>query len=64
VNITHSIEVGKMDELGRSDSPIHRLDARVKIVTTVAFIMTVMSFGHDTATTDGMVASVPEGCLI
>ena len=40
------IEVGKMDELGRIDSPIHRLDARVKILTTVAFIVVVMSFGR------------------
>jgi len=42
----HYIEVGKMDELGRSNSPIHRLDARAKILTTVAFIVAVMSFGR------------------
>ena len=35
-----------MDELGRMDSPVHRLDARVKILTTIAFIVTVMSFSR------------------
>lgn len=40
------IEVGKMDELGRLDSPVHRLDARAKILTTTAFILVVMSFGR------------------
>ena len=40
------IEVGKMDELGRMDSPMHRLDARVKALTTIAFIVTVMSFSR------------------
>jgi cobalt/nickel transport system permease protein len=40
------LEVGKMDELGRMDSPVHRLDARAKILTTVAFIVVVMSFGR------------------
>jgi cobalt/nickel transport system permease protein len=40
------IEVGKMDELGRMDSPMHRLDARVKTLTTIAFIVTVMSFSR------------------
>jgi cobalt/nickel transport system permease protein len=33
-----------MDELGRLDTPLHRLDARTKIITTVAFIVAVMSF--------------------
>jgi len=42
----HYIEVGRMDELGRIDSPVHRLDARVKAVTTIAFIVTVMSFSR------------------
>lgn len=35
-----------MDELGRMDSPVHRLDARAKIVTTVGFILVVMSFAR------------------
>jgi cobalt/nickel transport system permease protein len=33
-----------MDELGRLDSPVHRLDARVKALTTAAFLVAVMSF--------------------
>lgn len=40
------MEVGRMDELGRMDSPVHRLDARVKTLTTVAFVVTVMSFSR------------------
>jgi cobalt/nickel transport system permease protein len=40
----HYIDVGQMDELGRMDSPVHRLDARVKAVATAAFIIAVMSF--------------------
>lgn len=42
----HYVEVGRMDELGRMDSPVHRLDARVKALTTIAFIVTVMSFSR------------------
>ena len=42
----HYIEVGKMDELGRMDSPMHRLDSRVKTLTTIAFVVTVMSFSR------------------
>lgn len=38
------IEVGRMDDLGRMDSPIHRLDARAKILATAAFVLVVMSF--------------------
>jgi cobalt/nickel transport system permease protein len=38
------IEVGLMDELGRMDTPQHRLDARTKNITTAAFIVAVMSF--------------------
>lgn len=33
-----------MDELGRLDTPAHRLDARVKALVTLAFIVLVMSF--------------------
>lgn len=33
-----------MDELGRMDSPLHRLDARAKALATLVFIVTVMSF--------------------
>jgi cobalt/nickel transport system permease protein len=38
------MDVGQMDELGRMDSSVHRLDARVKALTSVVFIATVMSF--------------------
>ncbi len=40
------IEVGRMDDLGRLNTPVHRLDARVKAVTTLAFIIAVMSFSR------------------
>jgi cobalt/nickel transport system permease protein len=39
----HYSDVGRMDELGRMDSPVHRLDARTKVLTTVAFLVAVMS---------------------
>lgn len=38
------IELGRMDELGRGDSPVHRLDARMKTLATAVFIVVVMSF--------------------
>jgi len=38
------IEVGRMDELSRLDSPIHRLDPRSKVLATVVFLVVVMSF--------------------
>ncbi len=38
------LEIGRMDELGRGESPIHRLDARAKILVAAAFIAVVMSF--------------------
>jgi cobalt/nickel transport system permease protein len=37
-------EIGRMDELGRMDTPVHRLDARAKAVVTLGFIVVVMSF--------------------
>ena len=40
----HDSDVGQMDELGRKNSPVHRLDARVKALTTAAFLVVVMSF--------------------
>jgi len=33
-----------MDELGRLDSPVHRLDAGAKALVTMAFIVVVMSY--------------------
>lgn len=38
------IEIGRMDELGRMDTPAHRLDARAKALVTLAFMGVVMSF--------------------
>jgi len=40
------IEIGRMDELGRMDSPLHRLDARAKGLATLVFLLVVMSFGR------------------
>ena len=44
MQLGHHSGLGQMDELGRMDSPIHRLDARIKALTTAAFIVAVMSF--------------------
>jgi len=38
------LNLGRMDELARLDSPIHRLDARIKVLTTVLFLVSVVSF--------------------
>jgi len=40
----HFAELGALEELARRDSPIHRLDPRAKLVTTLAFVVTVVSF--------------------
>ena len=37
-------DLGYMDRLSRQDSPIHRLDPRAKLVTTLLFVVTVVSF--------------------
>jgi len=44
MNVSGWIEMGKMDELGRLDTPAHRLDARVKAAVTIVFVAVVMSF--------------------
>ncbi len=44
MGIADWIEIGRMDELGRMDTPAHRLDARAKAIVTLAFILVVMSF--------------------
>lgn len=41
---TEGFALGEMDELGRMDTPVHRLDARAKAVATFVFIGIVMSF--------------------
>lgn len=38
------LNLGKMDALARQDSPIHRLDPRSKLITTLLFIICVVSF--------------------
>lgn len=44
MGIARWIELGSMDELGRMDTPVHRLDARAKAVVTLAYIAVLMSF--------------------
>lgn len=36
----------RLDLLGRGDSPIHRLDPRAKVLTTLVFVVCVISFGR------------------
>lgn len=38
------IEFSRMDELGRMDTPVHRIDARAKVLVTLVFVVLVMSF--------------------
>ncbi len=38
------VEIGRIDELGRMNTPVHRLDARAKVLVTLVFIGLVMSF--------------------
>lgn len=38
------LEAHRMDELGRLDTPLHRIDARMKTLTALVFIVVVMSF--------------------
>ena len=40
------LDVSRMDELGRQDTPVHRIDARAKTLTTLLFIVCVMSFSR------------------
>lgn len=41
---TAIMNIGQLDTLARADSPVHRLDPRAKLLATVVFIVTVMSF--------------------
>ena len=36
-------DLGRMDELSRLNTPLHRIDARAKLITTLAFLVAVMS---------------------
>lgn len=38
-------DLGRLDLLAEKDSPIHRLDPRAKVITTLVFIVCVVSFG-------------------
>jgi len=38
-------EIGWLDSLASRDTPLGRIDPRVKLVTTLAFIVTVLSYG-------------------
>lgn len=42
---TSILELGQMDCLANSESPAHRLDPRIKVITTLAYIIAVVSFG-------------------
>ncbi|NLE67944.1 MAG: cobalt ECF transporter T component CbiQ [Lentisphaerae bacterium] len=44
MKVSDSFDIGEMDDLGRLDTPVHRLDARAKAVATLVFIGVVMSF--------------------
>jgi cobalt/nickel transport system permease protein len=44
MNLTATADLLALDELARQDLPLQRMDARVKLVVTLAFIVTVMSF--------------------
>jgi cobalt/nickel transport system permease protein len=37
-------DIRRLDELGYQDSPVHRLDPRAKVLTTLAFVVAVVSF--------------------
>lgn len=39
-------EIGYLDTLSLRNGPVQRLDPRVKVLTTMAFILTVVSFGR------------------
>jgi cobalt/nickel transport system permease protein len=47
---TSLFEIGALDRLATADTFLHGLDPRTKLVTTLGFILTVVSFGrHDVA---------------
>jgi cobalt/nickel transport system permease protein len=46
VELKRYTEIARMDELGRMDSPVHRLDARAQLLTTLLFILVVMSYSR------------------
>ena len=74
MSATAALEAGRMDDLGRLDSAVHRLDARAKILATGAFLVAVMSFPrHEVSALMpfllfpagmGLVAGLPAGYLL
>lgn len=62
--ISQWIHIGRMDELGRLDTPIHRLDARIKILTTLVFIIVTMSFPRNAIAALTPLAAYPLFLLI
>lgn len=38
-------ELGQLDRLASQDTPVHRLDPRAKVITTLVFLVAVVSFG-------------------
>lgn len=38
-------DIGRMDTLAQGKSSLHRLDPRAKLITTLVFVLTVVSFG-------------------
>lgn len=38
-------DIGRLDRLATQDTPIHRLDPRAKLLTTLVFVLCVVSFG-------------------
>ncbi len=38
-------DIGHLDILAEGDTPLHRLDPRAKLLTTVVFVVSVVSFG-------------------
>ncbi len=41
----HFFDIGYMDTLASQQTPVHQLDPRAKLLTTLAFIVIVLSFG-------------------
>lgn len=39
------LQVGRLDTLAAQDTPLHRLDPRAKLLTSMAYVLAVVSFG-------------------
>ena len=38
-------QLGRIDQLASLDTPVHRIDPRAKVITTLVFLVCVVSFG-------------------